>query len=81
MKINSLFKKPEDAIAGSISLYRTPLMEDINLTLRLTYKDTTYLTKPTDWTENDIVFEAPMTGLDYVILPEDTIISVILVSR
>lgn len=81
MKINSLFKKPEDTIAGSIALYRTPLMEDINLTLRLTYNDTTYLTKPTDWTENDIVFEAPMTGLDYVILPGDTIISVILVSR
>lgn len=81
MKINSLFKKSEDTIAGSIALYRKPLMEDINLTLRLTYNDTTYLTKPTDWTENDIVFEAPMTGLDYVILPQDTIISVILVSR
>lgn len=81
MKINSLFKKSEDTIAGSIALYRKPLMEDINLTLRLTYNNTTYLTKPTDWTENDIVFEAPMTGLDYVILPQDTIISVILVSR
>lgn len=81
MKINSLFKKTEDTIAGSIALYRTPLMEDINLTLRLTYNDTTYLTKPTDWTENAIIFEAPMTGLDYVILPKDTIISVILVSK
>lgn len=81
MKINSLFQKSEDTIARSIALYRKSLMDDINLTLRLIYNDTTYLTKPTDWLESDIIFEAPMRGLDYVILPQDTIINVTLVSK
>jgi len=81
LKINSLFPKSEDTIARSINTYNKLLMKDISLTLRLTYKNKTYLTKPIEWVENNVTFEAPMQGLDYVILPKDAIISVMLVSK
>lgn len=81
MKINSLFSRPENNIARSIATYRKSLMEDMNLTLRLIANDTTYLTKPTEWSDRTLIFEAPMTGLDYVIFLEDTLMNVILVSK
>ena len=81
MKINSLFSKSGDNIAHSIATYRKSLMEDMNLTLRLIANDTTYLTKPADWSNETITFEAPMTGLDYVIFLDNTIIDIIFVSK
>lgn len=81
LKMNSFIPKSVDTIARSITTCRKSLMEDINLTLRLTYNNVTYLTKPVEWVENTITFEAPMRGLDYVILPKDAILSVMLVSR
>ena len=81
MKINSLFQKSEDPVTQSIATYRKVLIDDINLSLRLKYNGQTYLTKPVDWLEQNITFEAPMKELDYVILPKDTLLSVILVSK
>ena len=81
MNINSLFKKTEDKLTDSIVTYRKSLMKDINLTLRLIYNNETYSTKPTEWSENIIIFEAPMKGLDDVILPIEAIMSVMLVSK
>lgn len=81
MKINSLFSKPEDNIAHSIAAYRKSLMEDMNLTLRLIANDITYLTKPADWSDDALIFEAPMTGLDYVIFLDNTVINAIFVSK
>lgn len=81
LKITSLFQKSGDPITESIGTYQKLLMDDINLSLRLTYNDETYLTKPVEWVEHTIIFEAPMKGLDYVILANDTLLSVILVSK
>lgn len=81
LKINSLFQKSENPVTQSIATYRKVLIDDINLSLRLKYNDETYLTKPVEWIEHNITFEAPMKGLDYVILPKDTLLSVILVSK
>lgn len=56
-------------------------MRDINLTIRLNYQQNTYLTRLVDWSESVVVFEAPMHHINDVILPTETNLDVILVSK
>ena len=81
LKVSSLFQKENPNVMDSINLYRKGLMDDINLTLRLTYNNHTYTTKPVEWVDNLLIFEAPMNGLDYVIFQRNARIQIVFVSK
>lgn len=81
MKINTLFKRPDTTILNSIRAYRRILMDDMNLSIRLVYKDKTYSTRMVDLLDDVITFEAPMQGREYIILPNRATLNVIIVSK
>lgn len=81
MKVTSLFQKENQNVMESINQYRKGLMDDMNLTLRLTQNNHTHNTKPVEWVDNLLIFEAPMNGLDYVIYPKNTRIQLVFVSK
>ena len=81
MNTDNLFTKHKNTILDSISTYKKALMSDMNLTIRLNYQQNTYLTRLVDWSESIVIFEAPMRGIDDVILPRETNLDVILVSK
>lgn len=81
VKENTFLQNGSDALMESIDLYQKGLMEDMNLTLRLTYGGLTLTTKPVEWVEDLIIFEAPMHQLDYVIYPQNTKLQIIFVSK
>ncbi len=53
----------------SIMAYREILLKDINLNVRITLDDKTYLTKVSEWDNDIILILAPLEQLDWVILP------------
>lgn len=69
------------SIIESVISYKRTLMEDINFSLRLTYQQQQYVTKPAEWIEDVIILEAPMKGPDYILLPTNTVLDVTLVCR
>ena len=71
LKINDLFQKSDKNILDTIQAYKKALMDDINLTVRLVYNEKTYSTHLVEWTDTIVIFEAPMQGIDDVILPKD----------
>lgn len=79
--MNNLFSKSGNPIMDSINTYKKTLMEDINLSIRLTYDNQTYITRPIEWTDDIVIFEAPMKGIDDVILPKSIALDVILVGK
>ncbi len=79
--MNNLVLKDENTILNSIRTYKKALMDDINLSIRLSYNQQTYLTRPVEWNESIIIFEAPMSGTDDIILPKSINLDVILVSK
>lgn len=81
MNINTLFSKTGNTILDSIQTYKKTLMDDMNLSIRLTYNNETYITHPIEWVDSIIIFEAPMKGVDDVILPRNLALNVILVSK
>ena len=68
-------------IDESVKMYQKTLMDDMNLTLRLSYLNNTYVTKPIEWVERLLIFEAPISKLDWVIYPQDATIEMIFVSK
>lgn len=68
-------------IDESIKMYQKSLMDDMNLTLRLSYLNNTYITKPIEWEERLFIFEAPISKLDWVIYPVDAVVEMIFVSK
>lgn len=81
MRYNQENKNQRAAIEDSIKMYQGNLMDDMNLTLRLSYLHNTHITKPIEWTERLLIFEAPIHKLDWVIYPQDAIIDIIFVSK
>lgn len=81
MKTNSFFSKVNVSPSESIQMYQKSLMDDINLTLRLSYNESSDMTKPAEWEDTKIIFEAPMRGLDYVIYAKDTLLESVFVSK
>lgn len=68
-------------IDESIKMYQKALMDDMNLTLRLCYLNNTHITKPIEWVERLLSFEAPISKLDWVIYPIDAVVEMIFVSK
>lgn len=81
MKETTLFQINYSQILTSINLYQKSLMSDINLSLRLTHNNQTYTTKVTEWSDNLLIFEAPLYQLDYILYAKDMHISAIFVSK
>lgn len=81
LKVTSLFKKDNENVMDTINQFKKGLMDDINLTLRLTQNNHTYTTKPAEWVKNLLIFEAPMNGLEYVIYQKNARIQVVFVSK
>ena len=81
MKLSSLFSRSDNSILDSIRPHQKTLMEDVNLKLRVTYGQKTYTTHVVDWQKTTIIFEAPMTSNDHIILPHHLPIDVIFVSK
>lgn len=81
MKTNSFFSNANVSLSESIQMYQKGLMDDINLTLRLFYNEAYDLTKPAEWVDTQITFEAPMRGLDYMIYAKDTLLESVFVSK
>lgn len=81
MKLNSLFHSSKNRVLDSIHTHQKALMNDINLKIRVTYKQKTYTTHIIEWKEKVIIFEAPMTVRDYVILPHNIPIHANFVSK
>ena len=81
MKINDLFQKSQTNILETIQTYKKALMNDINLTIRLIYNEKTYSTHLIEWTDTIVIFEAPMEGIQDVLLPKNLPLDVILVSK
>lgn len=65
----------------SINLYQKGLMNDINLTLRLIDKEQTHITKPIEWIDDHIIFEAPLHQLNNVLYPIGTHLNVLFVGK
>ncbi len=78
---NKLSKEQNIAIQESIDTYQKSLMDDINLILRVTNHDNTYITKPVEWVDRMLIFEAPISKLDWVLYHQDSIIQVVFVSK
>lgn len=74
-------KSETENIDKTIAMYQKNLMCDINLTLRLSDYDHTYITKPTEWTNREIVFESPIQQLDWVIFTTNDILEMVLISK
>ena len=74
-------KCENENIDKTIVLYQKNLMCDMNLTLRLSDSDHTYITKPTEWSKRDITFEAPIHQLDWVIFSTTDIIDMVFISK
>lgn len=53
----------------SIIAYRENLLKDINLKVRIAVDDKTYITKLSEWEDDQITLAAPLEQLDWVILP------------
>ena len=81
MKITDFFQNEKKDVMDSIAQYRKGLMEDMNLTLRLTSNDQTHTTKLVEWVEDILIFEAPMSQLDYIIYPKNANLQLIFVSK
>lgn len=81
MKYNQEGKNGKHGIESSIKMYKNNLMDDMNLTLRLSYLHNTHVTKPIEWEGNLLIFEAPIHKLDWVIYPQDEIVDIIFVSK
>lgn len=81
LKNNRLFIKSENAILDTVLTYKKALMEDINLAIRLNYNQRTYRTRLIEWSDTLVIFEAPMQGIEDVILPTGLNLEVILVSK
>lgn len=81
MRYNQENKNQKGTIENSIKMYRDSLMDDMNLTLRLSYLHNTHTTKPIEWVERLLIFEAPIYKLDWVIYPQDALVDVVFVSK
>lgn len=81
MRYNQENKNQSAAIEESVKMYQKNLMDDMNLTLRLSYLHNTHVTKPIEWVERLLIFEAPISKLDWVIYPQDAIIDMVFVSK
>lgn len=65
----------------SIRTYKEKLMADINLRLQISYNNTTYTTHLVEWINSTIIFEAPLQGIDDVILPINISLSANFISK
>lgn len=59
-------------ILKSIKLHKENILNDMNLTIRLTVGETTYITKLVEWSTYRFIIEAPLDKLDWVLFEDDT---------
>lgn len=75
------FHRSDNPILTSINTYRPTLINDTRLSLRLTYHHQTYTTHLVEWKENLVIIEAPLKGVDYVLLPDHSSINATFIGR
>lgn len=68
-------------IMSTIRAHKDSLLSDINLSLRITYNNNTYITKIVDWQDDIISFFAPMDKTDWVILPHAVSLDLCFISK
>lgn len=68
-------------IYDSVKAYQGSLLSNMNLKMRLNFSQKTYATKLIDWVRDELVFDAPLDQLDWVLLNKGTRVTITFITK